>query len=172
MSVHLCQADYANPVHAAAVVSLLDSYAQDPMGGGHPLSVFAREHLVCELAARPTAFSVLAFAKAVGAGLAEPQIAVGLANCIEGFSTFACKPLVNVHDLVVLASHRGQGVGEQLLNEVARIASQRGACKVTLEVLQGNTRAMGLYLKAGFKSYELDPAMGTAVMLQRWLDTN
>ena len=36
------QADYANPVHAASVVSLLDAYAQDPAGGGKALSDFVR----------------------------------------------------------------------------------------------------------------------------------
>ena len=37
-----------------------------------------------------------------------PGVAVGLVNCIEGFSTFACRPLVNVHDVVVRESHRGR----------------------------------------------------------------
>jgi hypothetical protein len=30
----------------------------------------------------------------------EAEVAVGLVNCFEGFSTFACKPLVNVHELL------------------------------------------------------------------------
>jgi hypothetical protein len=54
---------------------------------------------------------------------------VGLVNCFEGFSTFACRPLVNVHDLVVAASHRGRRVGEQMLAAVEHIACARGACK-------------------------------------------
>ena len=41
---------------------LLDAYAQDPMGGGEALSDFAKATLVPALAARPQAFSVLAFA--------------------------------------------------------------------------------------------------------------
>ena len=40
------QADYANPVHAASVISLLDAYAQDPAGGGEALSDFVRSNLV------------------------------------------------------------------------------------------------------------------------------
>ena len=100
------QANYSDNLHAQAVVQLLDAYAQDPAGGGQPLSAFAKQNLVQELAKRPQAFSVLAF---------DGDAAVGLVNCIEGFSTFACKPLVNVHDVVVLSSHRGQRVGEQML---------------------------------------------------------
>ena len=95
---------------------------------------------------------------------------VGLANCIEGFSSFACRALVNVHDLAVLPSHRGLRVGAKMLELVERIARERGACKLTLEVLSGNTSAHALYARVGFASYQLDPAMGQAQFLQKWLD--
>jgi ribosomal protein S18 acetylase RimI-like enzyme len=154
------RADYANPAHAAALVMLLDAYASDPAGGGKGLSDFARANLVPGLAARPQAYSVLAFDGA------QP---VGLVNCIEGFSTFACKPLVNVHDVAVLASHRGRGIAEQMLAEAERIARERGAVKLTLEVLSGNHGAIRLYERIGFAGYQLDPAMGSAQFLQKWL---
>jgi len=158
--VRISQADYNNPVHAGALVQLLDAYAQDPAGGGSPLSDFAKANLVTELAKRPQAFSVLAF---------DADAPVGLVNCIEGFSTFACKPLVNVHDIVVLSSYRGQRVGQQMLALVEKIAMQRGACKLTLEVLSGNISAITLYQRIGFAAYQLDPAMGSAQFLQKWL---
>jgi ribosomal protein S18 acetylase RimI-like enzyme len=160
-SVHVCRADYANPSHGAALVTLLDAYAQDPMGGGHALSDFAKANLVAALAARSQAYTVLAF---------EGDVPVGLVNCIEGFSTFACKPLVNVHDVAVLVSYRGQGVAEKMLVLAETIARQRGACKLTLEVLQGNAGADRLYRRLGFANYELDPAMGQAQFMQKWLD--
>jgi ribosomal protein S18 acetylase RimI-like enzyme len=94
---------------------------------------------------------------------------VGLVNCIEGFSTFACKPLVNVHDVAVLASHRGRGVAEQMLALAQQIAQERGAVKMTLEVLSGNTPAVTLYRRMGYQGYQLDPAMGTAQFFQKWL---
>ena len=153
-------ADYNNPAHAAAVLKLLDAYAQDPAGGGQALSDFAKSNLVQELAKRPQAFSVLAF---------DSNVPVGLVNCIEGFSTFACKPLVNVHDVVVVASHRGQRVGEQMLALVEQTAIERGACKLTMEVLSGNLSAMKLYQRIGFAGYQLNPAMGSAQFLQKWL---
>lgn len=162
--IRVTQADYANPVHAAALVMLLDAYASDPMGGGEPLSDFAKGHLVPSLAARPQAYSVLAFASA------DDSVPVGLVNCIEGFSTFKCKPLVNVHDVAVLAGYRGQRIGEQMLALAEAIARERGACKLTLEVLSGNTGAEKLYRRVGFAYYELDPAMGQAGFMQKWLD--
>ena len=159
-SLRICRADYTDCMHADAIVLLLDAYARDPAGGGEPLSDFARTHLVKALAARPQAYSVLAF---------DDIRPVGLINCIEGFSTFACKPLVNVHDVAVLASHRGQRVAEQMLTLAEVIARERGACKMTLEVLQGNRSAIRLYERVGFAGFQLDPAMGQAEFLQKWL---
>lgn len=154
------RADYADPAHALALALLLDAYASDPAGGGEGLSDFAKQNVVRELAARPQAYSVLAF---------DGEQPVGLVNCIEGFSTFACKPLVNVHDVAVLASHRGRGIAEQMLALCESIARERGAVKMTLEVLSGNQGAVRLYVRIGYAGYQLDPAMGTARFLQKWL---
>lgn len=156
-------AEYGNAAHAAALVDLLDAYAKDPAGGSQPLAAHTRHHLVRELAARPQAFSVLAFDD-------TRQQAIGLVNCFEGFSTFACRPLVNVHDVVVRAGYRGRRVGEQMLQHVEQEARRRGACKLTLEVLSGNRSAMALYRRIGFAGYQLDPAMGQAQFLQKWLE--
>lgn len=153
-------ADYTSATDAAAVVTLLDAYASDPAGGGEPLSDYAKTHLVRELAARPQAYTVLAF---------DGDLPVGLVNCIEGFSTFACKPLVNVHDVAVLASHRGRGVAAQMLALAEQMAQARGAVKMTLEVLSGNQPAVALYRRIGYEGYQLDPAMGTAQFFQKWI---
>jgi ribosomal protein S18 acetylase RimI-like enzyme len=153
-------ADYADPRDAQAVVALLDAYARDPAGGGEPLAPDVRDRLVPALAARPWAFTVLAF---------DGDTPVGLINCLEGLSTFKARPLVNVHDVAVLASHRGRGIAEAMMAEVERLARERGACKLTLEVLSGNAPAMRLYERIGFAGYQLDPAMGTAQFLQKWL---
>lgn len=163
-TIRVCLADYAKAQHAAAVVQMLDAYARDPMGGGEGLSDFAKTHVVAELARVPQAFSVLAFD---GPGDDKP---VGLVNCLQGFSTFACKPLINVHDLAVASGYRGMRIGERMLALVEEVARQRGACKITLEVLSGNTSAMRLYVRAGFAQYALDPAAGQASFMQKWLD--
>ena len=158
--VLVLQASYSNPVHAEAIGFLLNQYAEDAMGGGQSLSLDTRQQLAIELAKRPHAFSVLAFI----AG--EP---VGLVNCFEGFSTFACRPLVNVHDVVVVGSARGQGISQKMLAKVEEIARQRGCCKITLEVLEGNEPAKGAYRKLGFDGYQLDPQMGRAMFWQKAL---
>lgn len=151
-------ADYLNPTHARALVDLLDGYARDPAGGSTSLTPEVMRSLPGALAARPQAFSVLAF---------ESAAPVGLINCFEGFSTFACRPLVNVHDVVVVASHRGQRITQRMLECVEAEAKMRGACKLTLEVLCGNQPAWRAYEREGFANYQLDPAFGNAVFLQK-----
>ena len=158
--IEVVRVRYDAPAHAAALLDLLDAYARDPAGGGEPLGDFARDHLIGELAARPFMFSVLAF---------DGDTPVGLVNAIEGFSTFACRPLVNVHDVVVASSHRGRGIAARMFAEVEAIARERGACKLTLEVLDGNASARTLYQRLGFTAYQLDPAMGHAQFLHKWL---
>ena len=145
------QASYTNAVHADAIGLLLNSYAEDPMGGGHSLPADLLQQLPAELAKRPHAFSVLAF---VGG---EPA---GLVNCFEGFSTFACRPLVNVHDVMVKEQFRGLGLSQKMLQKVEEIARQRGCCKITLEVLESNTLAQAAYRKFGFDDSVFDPAHG------------
>lgn len=158
VALNIVRADYSVTAHAEAVVMLLDAYARDIAGGGEPLSGYVKAHLVQELASRPQVYSILAF---------DGEAPVGLVNCIEGFSTFACKPLVNVHDVAVLASHRGRGIAAQMLALAQAIAQQRGAVKMTLEVLTGNKAAIALYQRLGFAGYQLDPSMGTATFMQK-----
>ncbi|MEN3972429.1 GNAT family N-acetyltransferase [Sphingomicrobium sp. XHP0235] len=160
MAVTTRLADYADAGDADTLVSLLDHYARDPMGGGEPLSDHARANLIDGLRATEGAFSVLAF---------EGEEAIGLANCFTTFSTFAARPLVNIHDMVVREDRRGEGVGKALFDAIHAEARRRNACKVTLEVLNGNESAKGLYAAQGYGDYELDPAMGRALFWQKKL---
>ena len=160
MKVTIRPVDYNNKQDGEYLISLLNGYAQDPMGGAEPLSDFSQKNLVNALAKLPHAFSVIAFVD---------EKPAGLINCFEGFSTFACKPVVNIHDVTVDENYRGLGLSQKMLDEVERIAREKGACKLTLEVLEGNTVARNSYLKYGFKGYELDPKMGKAEFWEKKL---
>lgn len=158
--VEIILADYQNPAHSQAVIAMLDDYAQDPMGGGEPLPESTKATLVEEMAKRDHVFSLLAF---------DDGVPVGLANCVEGFSTFAAQPVMNIHDIAVIASHRGKGIAKRLLQEVETLAQFRGCCKLTLEVLQGNEPAKIAYQKFGFEPYQLDEKLGLAEFWQKYL---
>ncbi|WP_020207650.1 GNAT family N-acetyltransferase [Gilvimarinus chinensis] len=150
--ITITRADYHDPQHGYDIVSLLDAYARDPMGGGQPLSTFTREHLIARLA-QYEAISLLAY---------DDEQAVGLLNAFTGFSTFACKPLINIHDLAVLPDYRGRGISLLLLDEIENIARENDCCKLTLEVLSENKIAASAYKKFGFSGYELAPEAGRA----------
>jgi ribosomal protein S18 acetylase RimI-like enzyme len=56
-----------------------------------------------------------------------------------------------------------------MLARAEAIARERGCCKMTLEVLEGNRTAQALYKSLGFAGYELDPEMGKAMFWQKLL---
>ncbi|MEJ2308431.1 MAG: GNAT family N-acetyltransferase [Gammaproteobacteria bacterium] len=159
-AIHVRLADYSDAADAAAILQLMQAYARDPMGGGEALPQFTLDNLVASLDGMPGAFTLLAF---------EQQEAVGLMNCFTGFSTFKCKPLINIHDVIVVTTRRGRGIAGRMLQQVEAIARQRGCCKLTLEVLQGNLPAQCAYRKAGFAEYVLDPEAGHALFWEKLL---
>ena len=160
MTLQVVAVDLENEAISNAWLSLLDHYARDPMGGGSGLSAYAKANLVRELQGQPGFHGALAFSR---------DEAVGLINCFAGFSTFAAKPLLNIHDIVTRADRRGQGIGQALLAWAEQRARELGCCKLTLEVLSNNHKAMAAYELAGFAPYVLDPAVGHALFLQKSL---
>lgn len=154
----LIRANYNDPEHAKALTYLLSQYALDPMGGAKALPQSVLDQLPAKLARVPQAFTFLAFI--------EGQ-AVGLLTGFEGFSTFAAKPLLNIHDVAVLPPFRRQGVTRALFAKAEQLAVERGCCKITLEVLEGNLPAKQAYSQLGFKGYMLDPAMGQAQCMEK-----
>jgi ribosomal protein S18 acetylase RimI-like enzyme len=80
----------------------------------------------------------------------DDEMPVGLAVCFLGFSTFAARPLINIHDLAVLPEYRGRGIGRRLLERVEAKGHALGCAKLTLEVRADNHRAQRLYQQVGF----------------------
>ena len=80
--------------------------------------------------------------------------AVGVAICFRLFSTFAGRPLINIHDIAVDRAYRGRGIGTRLLNAVEDAARKSGCCKVTLEVHDSNSGAKRLYRNSGFGPWD------------------
>lgn len=159
-AVEVVKAQYTNEQHAKDLVTVLNAYACDPMGGGEPLAEHVQRDLAANLAKRADAFTFLCYVDGQPAGLA---------NCFEGFSTFKNKPLINIHDIAVLPNFRGLGISQGLLAAVEKEAHVRGCCKITLEVLAKNEIAKNAYRKFGFANYELDPLLGPAMFWEKAL---
>jgi len=162
MNINVFKVNYSNTKQSADMSFLLNSYALDPMGGGKALSNFVQANLALELSKLAHAWSVICYVN---------EKPAGLINCFEGFSTFKCQRLLNIHDITVHNDFRGQSISQLMLVKVEEIARQRGCCKLTLEVLQGNTVAQNAYLKFGFSGYELDPELGKAMFWEKSLSS-
>ena len=141
MDVRVVEADLDDPEHTQVLVDLIDSYARGPGGQSAPLTPEARANLGPGLRRHPSALVLLAVADGDFAGAAV---------CFWGFSTFAGKSLLNIHDLVVFPQYQNRGIGSDLLAEAERLARERGCCKLTLEVHDTNADAKRLYERLGF----------------------
>src|SRR5262245_41017663 len=108
--IAIVEADLGNSQHQAAIVHLVDAYARDPMGGGRTLPEKVCAALIPGLQRHSTTLVFLAWHSATP---------VKIAICFVGFSTFLARPLINIHDLTILPSHRGQNVKRLLLEQVA-----------------------------------------------------
>jgi ribosomal protein S18 acetylase RimI-like enzyme len=158
--LRVVEANLDQPDHQRDVVALTAAYAADGMGNAAPLPSDVLARLVPALRAHPTTIIFLAY-------LGDE--AVGIATCFVGFSTFAARPLVNVHDLAVLSQHRRRGIGRALLTAVEEYARERGCVKVTLEVGESNPRARSLYAAAGFTQAMAGEAAGGALFYAKKL---
>ena len=144
-------ADLAESASQTAVVDLLNHYSMHEMGGNQPLPLEVKGRLIEGLRAHPMSRVFLAY---------DIDRPIGIAVCFIGFSTFKAKPLINIHDLAVYESHRGRGVGSQLIDAVIEFANSLGCCAITLEVRADNP-ARKLYAKKGFQSLGEPLAPGT-----------
>src|SRR6478609_8808810 len=116
IEMQVSEADLNNPKHQKDILDLLSSYARDIMGGGEDLPEDVKLRLIPQLRKNPGSVIVLAY---------EGQTAVGLSICFTGFSTFYAKPLLNIHDFVVIESHRGKGIAKRMLDKLEEIARSR-----------------------------------------------
>lgn len=160
MEPEVVHVDYTDRQQTEDLLLLLNDYASDPMGGGQPLDPAVGPRMIAGVRDFPTAFSLLIYVN---------QGPAALANCFFGFSTFAGRKLINIHDLMVRREYRGRGLSQVLLREIEKVARQNDCCKLTLEVLSGNEVALESYRKFGFGSYQLDPDAGQAVFWEKKL---
>ena len=163
MNVAVVEADLNDPDHTRGLIDILDSYARDPVGAARPLHPSVRDSLARELAAQSNALILLAM------GEGTP---VGAAVCFFGFSTFAARPPLNIHDLAVLPEHRGAGVGRALLSAVESRARQIDCCKITLEVREDNERARSLYRSVGFGDFAPGAEPTPTLFLEKRLESS
>ena len=73
--------------------------------------------------------------------------AVGFTLFFHNFSTFLGRAGVYLEDLFVLPRHRGKGYGKALLNNLARVAIERGCGRLEWTCLDWNKPSIDFYTK-------------------------
>lgn len=75
---------------------------------------------------------------------------VGFVQLYPSFSSVSMRRIWILNDLFVQPSHRGQGVGRQLLDAAEQYARETGAIRVVLETQVSNLPAQALYESRGY----------------------
>ncbi|MBN2290790.1 MAG: GNAT family N-acetyltransferase [Pirellulales bacterium] len=130
------------------------------MGNGKSLTADVRENLIDGLRDHPTTLIFLALCN---------ERPVGIAVCFRGFSTFAAKPLFNIHNIYIVPEMRGNGFGRLLLENIEAEARATGCCKLTLEVLENNKPARCVYSSFGFSQAVYVADAGGALFMAKSL---
>lgn len=106
-------------------------------------------------------------ARALGGLLEEPSLGqvwiverrgepAGYAVVTLGYSLEFGGRFALLDELFIAESHRGAGVGRQVLDRIAESCRERGLRAVRLEVERTNLGARALYRKAGFEAHDRD----------------
>jgi hypothetical protein len=74
---------------------------------------------------------------------------VGFALFFTNFSTFLARPGLYLEDLFVEPAQRGRGIGQALLEHLARLAVARGCGRFEWSVLDWNVNAIRFYERMG-----------------------
>ncbi len=130
------------------------------MGNGRDLPEAVQKSLVDGLREHPTTLIFLAF---------DEDRPVGMATCFVGFSTFAARRIINIHDLHVPAEFRHKGIGRRLLEAVEAKARLLDCCKLTLEVQENNRVALALYRRFGFAGGQYQTKAGGVLFREKKL---
>ena len=83
--------------------------------------------------------------------LREGEALAGMANALISISTAEGGPVLVLEDVIVAASHRGQGLGRRLVEYVLAWAHEAGLSRVTLLADRDNAAALRFYQALGFE---------------------
>jgi ribosomal protein S18 acetylase RimI-like enzyme len=141
--IEIRECDFDNENDCKALVMLMNHYMTGAMGGNLPAySTYQAVKMIDGLRKHPSKLILLA--------IAESKY-VGLVNSFINFGTFAARPFINIHDIVVIDSYQGQGIGRRMLQTVIERAEEMDCSKITLEVRDDNIIAQSLYSNHGFE---------------------
>jgi ribosomal protein S18 acetylase RimI-like enzyme len=138
------EADLLDKDNSDILFNLINTYMADPMGGVATQLKNAKKNLLIDgLIESPS--SLIFFCK-------KGNDVIGASVCFVAFSTFLVRPLINIHDLIILPEYRKCGAGTALMIAIEEKARALNCAKITLEVRYDNYNAKKLYKKCGFST--------------------
>ncbi len=156
--LRVIEIDLKKPEHRAVTLELVCGFAHTITGKG--LSEEKQQKLITGLEQHATTLIFAAFYADQPAGIAISFL---------GFSTFAARPLINIHDFYVIEDLRKRGIGKAMLTAIEAKAKELNCCKLTLEVEENNHGALSLYHSFGFDTGQYDAKAGTVLFRQKKL---
>ena len=112
----------------------------------HELADFEKLSHLCEVSAESLAPHLFGDKPVVECIVGEvDNDVVAFALFFTNFSTFLAKPGLYLEDLYVQPAHRGTGLGKALLENLGRLAAERGCGRFEWSVLDWNERAIRFY---------------------------
>ena len=116
----------------------------------HELALYEREPDECRLTSEQLDVALFGPAPALFGHVAEVDgEVVGTALWFLSFSTWRGVHGIYLEDLYVRPAHRGSGIGQELLTELARECVARGYERLEWSVLDWNEPALGFYRSLG-----------------------
>lgn len=79
----------------------------------------------------------------------EDSTPIAYALFYPNFASFRGQRGFYLEDIYVDENHRGKGIGEAILSEIARIGKTRGYVRIDFQVLEWNESAIAFYKKLG-----------------------
>lgn len=107
------------------------------------------EVLATEASLKETLFGARPYAEVLIGYLDENPVSIAL--FFHNYSTFLGKPGIYLEDLYVKPEMRGQRIGYQMLQHLAKLAKERGAGRIEWSVLDWNSPAIDFYHQLGAK---------------------
>ena len=79
---------------------------------------------------------------------------LGMALYYYTYSTFTGRPTLWLEDVYVLEDHRGRGIGKRILVELAKVALEKGCCRMEWTVLDWNEPSIEFFRSLGAVSMD------------------